>query len=200
VGALPKGGAFLEYLMEHVLHNKHKTERLFMGSQNTQIMTQEYFDFIISRGVNDFTGLNLNDLKAMGCDFSGATFNKTNLNDVDFRQSKFINPTIFQDCRMHDVIFRRCDLSYSRFSGSSILRGEYHNALMITTQFKECDLSGSVFDGANIHGVVFRDCRLEGADFDKAFRVQDVSFINCDLTGTKIGRQEGNNITILNDS
>lgn len=159
-------------------------------TKDHKFLTQEYFDLILSRGVRDFSGLYLNGLKAMGCDFSNAVFKETNVNGVDFRQSNFSSETreIFVKCYMIDVIFRRCDLSSLRFSENTIKRGQFQNTRLIASEFIRCDLSNSTFDEADLSGCVFIDCDLKNADFSKASRLKEVKFIRCYVENIYLGQ------------
>lgn len=159
-------------------------------TKDPKFLTQEYFDLILSRGVRDFSGLYLNGLKAMGCDFSNAIFKETNVNGVDFRQSNFSSETreIFVKCYMIDVIFRRCDLSSLRFSENNIKGGQFQNTRLIASEFSRCDLSNSTFDEADLFGCVFIDCDLKNADFSKAFRLKEVKFIRCYVENIYLGQ------------
>ena len=167
-------------------------------TNDAKFLTQEYFDLILSRGVRDFSGLYLNGLKAMGCDFSNALFKETNVNGVDFRQSSFSSETqeVFVKCPMIDVIFRRCDLSCLRFSQNNIKRGQFQNTRLISSEFSRCDLSDSIFDEADLFGCVFLDCDLKNADFSKASRLKEVKFIRCHVENIYLG-QHGEGLSFI---
>jgi uncharacterized protein YjbI with pentapeptide repeats len=128
-------------------------------------ITQKYFDLMISRGVTDFSDLDLTDIKAMGIDLLDAKFFNTVLKNVDFRQSKFKETVIggsritFKNCIMDNVIFRGCDLDYVGFLGCNLENSIFNYATLSFVSFEKCNLAGSVFDEAEID-----NCYIEGGD------------------------------------
>jgi uncharacterized protein YjbI with pentapeptide repeats len=134
-------------------------------------ITQDYFDLMISRGVTDFTDLDLTDIKAMGIKFVNAVFCNTILKGVDFRQSIFESETwhvTFKKCNLDQVVFRGCGLGGERFSECNIEGAKFNDADLENARFYKCNLSGSVFDNAAMYHVTIEDSLTLFADFSNA--------------------------------
>jgi uncharacterized protein YjbI with pentapeptide repeats len=154
-----------------------------------EFLSQEYLELIILRGVTDFTELHLGGLKAMGVDFSKAFFNNTNLNGVDFRQSKFCKrKDVFINCMMLDTIFKSCNLSHVGFSRNQMNRSDFNGANLTSANFYRCELKDAIFNNATLKNVVFKECELGDINFSAASSLEGISFIHCTLGGVTVHR------------
>jgi uncharacterized protein YjbI with pentapeptide repeats len=152
-----------------------------------EFLSQEYLELMILRGVTDFTELHLGGLRAMGVDFSKAFFNNTNLNGVDFRQSKFCKrKDVFIDCMMLDTTFKSCDLSHVGFSRNRMNRSDFKGADLTSANFYRCELRDAIFNNATLKNAVFKECELGNINFSTASSLEGTSFINCTLGGVTV--------------
>jgi len=105
-------------------------------------------------------------------DLSGCDLQKTNLQDVLLDNKK-------QEILMNKTDLFLSDLSFANLEG---IKGHgiiFYNAILFYARIRNCDFTSANFRGADLNGVVFKDCILEGADFTDARNIP--SFIKDNL-------------------
>lgn len=127
-------------------------------------LRQETIDVISSLLRVQATGVlqkTLADGLGFATDLSGCDLQKTNLQDVLLDNKK-------QEILMNGTDLFLADLSYANLEG---LKGHgiiFYNAILFYARIRNCDFTNANFRGADLNGVVFKDCILEGADFTDA--------------------------------
>ena len=138
-------------------------------------LRQEAIDVISSLLRVQPTGVlqkTLADGLGFATDLSGCDLQKANLQDVLLDNKKL-------EIRMDKTDLYLADLSYANLEG---IKGHgiiFYNAILFYARIKNCDFTDANFRGADLNGVVFKNCRLKGADFTDARNIP--SFIKDNL-------------------
>lgn len=125
------------------------------------------------------------------CRFENARFTGTEL-----RQS-VLSDSVFKTCdfaqvRARDVSLIRCTVTSSRITGSSWSSGSFRDV-----RFESSRSDLALYRYSKFSAVVFSDCNLQGADFQRA-ELRGVQFQNCDLTGAQFANVEMTNVRFEN--
>ena len=105
-------------------------------------------------------------------DLSKCDLQKTNLQDVLLDNKN-------QEILMNETDLFLADLSYANLEG---IKGHgiiFYDAILFYARIKNCDFTNANFFGADLNGVVFKNCILQGADFSNARNIP--SFIKDNL-------------------
>jgi uncharacterized protein YjbI with pentapeptide repeats len=104
------------------------------------------------------------DVRASGCDFSGADWEKARFRRAEFNGCRLMGVQLLE-AQFEHVSFKECNLEGALFVSSAFK----------TARFENCNLRGSSFEQADLSGVIFRRCdlaqtnlaaaKLPGADF-----------------------------------
>ena len=123
----------------------------------------------------DFSNSDLSGRLFMECEFESCNLSMTKLTNATFRDSTFRNCKMlglhFENCNEFgfSVNFDNCDLNYSSFYRTKMKKTVFKNLRLQEADFTECDLSGSVFDGCDLARAVFKNTIIEKADFRTSF-------------------------------
>ena len=94
-------------------------------------------------------------------DLSKCDLQKTNLQDVLLDNKN-------QEILMNETDLYLADLSFANLEG---IKGHgiiFYDSILFYARIKNCDFTNGNFRGADLNGVVFKNCILEGADFTGA--------------------------------
>ncbi len=101
--------------------------------------------------------------------------------------------TRFDSLRLEDVRLAGCNLANAAWPNMACVRAEFvtcrmtgfstQEALFHDTVFRDCKVDLAQFYQAKMLGVRFEECPLAGADFRKA-DLTGVVFVHCDLSNT----------------
>lgn len=104
------------------------------------------------------------DVRAGGCDFSGADWEKARFRRVEFNGCRLLGVQLLE-AQFEQVLFKECNLEGAIFISSTFKMARFEN----------CNLRGASFEQADLSGVIFRRCdlaqanlaaaKLPGADF-----------------------------------
>jgi uncharacterized protein YjbI with pentapeptide repeats len=94
----------------------------------------------------------LSDVRAAGCDFSGAAWAKARFRRVEFNACRLLGVQ-WVEAQFENVLFRDCNLE-----GAILVETVFKNA-----RFENCNLRGVSFEAAGLEGVALRRCDLSGA-------------------------------------
>ena len=123
----------------------------------------------------DFSESDLSEIIFMDCVFencnlSMAKLKKTALRDIKFHDCKMLGLQ-FGDCNEFglDVSFENCNLSHSSFFKTKFRKNLFKNLKLNEADFTEADLSGSVFDNCELTRAIFENTNIEKTDFRSSF-------------------------------
>lgn len=74
-----------------------------------------------------------------------------------------------QDLLVYEAIFTKCTFR------------QFEKGVIVASTFEDCDLTNATFQG-ELHGVIFKNCNLTGANFSKAV-MSNCQLIKCITTG-----------------
>lgn len=122
----------------------------------------------------------LRDVRLVNCDLSNAVLHSLECTRVEFIDCRLTGLNA-SGCRMEDILFERCNLSYTRFSEGRVARSEF-----VDTQAREADWRGADFEHAkwtraDLSRADLTGARLMGADLrgaDIAGLVVDIAALS----------------------
>jgi uncharacterized protein YjbI with pentapeptide repeats len=131
-------------------------------------------------------------------DFSGQSASDCEINASRVVGARFIG-TALDGIRMRDTLIESCDLSGARLGDADFTRVEFRN----------CKMPAIDLAGARLHDVLFRDSKLDNANFRMisgdhvrfehaslragdfyAAQVAQAQFLDCDLTASEFSKSE----------
>jgi len=118
------------------------------------------------------------DVRAAGCDFSGAEWETARLRRVEFNACRLLGIQLLKASLEH-VSFKDCNLE------SAILA----EAVFRTARFEGCNLRGVSFEGADLSGVILRRCDLSEANLSGA-KLSGADLRGSTLNGMKLAPRD----------
>lgn len=123
--------------------------------------------------------------------------------DLEIAGSRVVGATFtgveFEGLRVTDTVFQGCDLSGARVVEAQLVRVEFVDCRMLAFDaaqaslrdvvFRECRLDEANFRMSAGERVRFNRSMLRGADFYRA-RLPGVDLFDCDLTDVEVGRAD----------
>jgi len=133
-----------------------------------------------------------------GGDFSGQSASDGEINESRVVGARFIGTTL-DGIRMRDTVIESCDLSGARLGDAEVTRVEFRN----------CKMPAVDLAAARLHDVLFRDSKLDNANFRMingehvrfehaslrsgdfyAAEVAQAQFFDCDLTASELSQSK----------
>ena len=114
---------------------------------------------------------------------SGSVFEKTNISDTKFDNSKLVG-VIFSQIKKPTIApsFNNANLSESLFTLTNLSGAKFNKAILFKVRIDIAEFEQCSFNGANLSYSTFRNVFLWKADFQDA----DLSFANFDLHEPKL--------------
>ncbi len=123
------------------------------------------------------------------CTIFEEEINRMRFDQVVFKNVTFMDVT-FTNIELTDVIFEKCDLSNTDFSGGAIHRVEFIESKLVGLNLTEATFGNVVFDNcyanlssfgyASLKNVKFERCSLRNGDFFEC-KFNKIDFTDCDL-------------------
>jgi len=112
----------------------------------------------------DFSGCNFMAITFIDCNFNHCNFNGAKINHVAFRTA------YFNSCQIKEVNFAMCDkfIFEIHFNKSLLDFSKFYALKMKGTTFNKSSLIAVDFMATDITNVLFDNCDLYRAEFDKA--------------------------------
>ncbi len=108
------------------------------------------------------------------CLFENCNFSMTKVQGVGFRNATFNGCKVlgvdFSDCNkfMFSFSFNDCDIDYSSFFGTTLIKTIFNKCSLKETDFSEATLTASKFLNCDLAGAIFSNSKLDKVDFRTA--------------------------------
>jgi hypothetical protein len=141
----------------------------------------------ISKGVRNFTGLELDDPAFVNIDFSKIDFSFCHIRDPHF-ENCLVDGCSFRGAELIKPTFNGCRILYTDFTGAYIQRGSFIECEILSSRFQQVNAHSANFYKAKIQDVTFRNAFLCEAGFvdtkiQAAFN--DACLIGADFAGAE---------------
>lgn len=118
---------------------------------------------------SDFIGNSFEECIFENCNFSMTKIQGSGFSDAIFIGCKILGVN-FSECNklMFSFSFSDCQIDYSTFFGTKLLKTKFEKCSLRETDFSEVNLTSSVFLDCDLTGAIFSNTILDKVDFRTA--------------------------------